>query len=204
MKAVVVRAPMQFEVEEVPTPACPEGGMLIQVIACGLCGSDLRTLRVGHRKVTFPWIIGHEVCGDVVAVGAGYQGPWRIGERLAVAPLAYCGACDSCLNGQYELCDELSRDRPGLARRLCRVHGRPGRVCPAGSDPARAGGAGPGLRRNLGADRRLRQRPREGPGRVGRYGGHHRQRAHRLCPRQSGPRSWREQDSISPTLQTTG
>ena len=55
MKAVVVRAPMQFEVEEVPTPACPEGGMLIQVIACGLCGSDLRTLRVGHRKVTFPW-----------------------------------------------------------------------------------------------------------------------------------------------------
>jgi len=106
MKAVVVRAPMQFEVEEVPTPACPEGGMLVQVIACGLCGSDLRTLRVGHRKVTFPWIIGHEVCGDVVEVGARYRGPWRIGERLAVAPLAYCGACDSCLNGQYELCDE--------------------------------------------------------------------------------------------------
>jgi len=116
MKAVVVRAPMQFEVEDVPTPACPERGMLIQVIACGLCGSDLRTLRVGHRKVTFPWIIGHEVCGDVVEVGVRYQGPWRIGERLAMGPLAYCGVCDSCLNGQYELCDnyrEIGQTWPG-------------------------------------------------------------------------------------------
>ena len=59
MQAVVVRAPMEFDVETVPVPECPAGGFLLKVIACGLCGSDLRTLRSGHRKVTLPWIIGH-------------------------------------------------------------------------------------------------------------------------------------------------
>ncbi len=64
MKAVVVRAPMQFDVEEVAMPETPAGGFLLDVKACGLCGSDLRTLRSGHRKVTFPWVIGHEMrCG---------------------------------------------------------------------------------------------------------------------------------------------
>ena len=70
MQAVVVRAPMDFGLEEVQVPKCPEGGFLLKVIACGLCGSDLRTLRSGHRKVNLPWIIGHEICGDVVAVGS--------------------------------------------------------------------------------------------------------------------------------------
>jgi D-arabinose 1-dehydrogenase-like Zn-dependent alcohol dehydrogenase len=45
MKAVVVRAPMQFELEEVPAPVVSEGGILLDVKACGLCGSDLNTRR---------------------------------------------------------------------------------------------------------------------------------------------------------------
>jgi len=116
MKAVVVRAPMEFEVETVPIPACPEGGFLLKVTACGLCGSDLRTLRSGHRKVTFPWIIGHEICGDVVEVGSAYEGPWQVGEQLAVGPNAYCGVCDFCVDGQYELCEnylEIAQAWPG-------------------------------------------------------------------------------------------
>lgn len=116
MKAVVVRASMQFDVEDVPTPACPEGGLLLKVNACGLCGSDLRTLRSGHRRVTFPWIIGHEICGKVVETGSKYQGPWQKGDQLAVGPVAYCGVCDFCLNGQYELCEnyrEIAQAWPG-------------------------------------------------------------------------------------------
>ena len=147
MKAVVVRAPMQFDVEDVPTPECSPGGFLLKVIACGLCGSDLRTLRSGHRKVTLPWIIGHEICGDVVQVGSEYQGPWQVGERLAVGPNAYCGVCDFCLDGRYELCEnyvEIAQKWPGgfaeyiaipeECVRLGTIH-RP----PAGLDPALAG-----------------------------------------------------------------
>ena len=116
MQAVVVRAPMAFDVEEVPVPACPPGGFVLKVIACGLCGSDLRTLRAGHRKVTFPWIIGHEICGTVVETGSSYGGPWQMGERLSVGPNAYCGVCDFCNNGQYELCEayeEIAQKWPG-------------------------------------------------------------------------------------------
>ena len=116
MKAVVIRAPMQFAVEDVPVPDCPPGGFLMRVIACGLCGSDLRTLRSGHRKVTFPWIIGHEIAGEVVELGAGYQGPWELGEVLAVGPNVYCGVCDFCRDGRYEYCEdfeEIAQKWPG-------------------------------------------------------------------------------------------
>ena len=116
MQAVVVRAPMKFGVQEVPTPEAPEGGVLLKVAACGLCGSDLRTLRFGHHKVTLPWIIGHEICGTLVEAGPGYAGPWQVGDLLAVGPLAYCGTCDFCLNGQYELCEgyrEIAQAWPG-------------------------------------------------------------------------------------------
>jgi L-iditol 2-dehydrogenase len=105
MRAVVVREPMVFDVEEVAVPKCPEKGFLLKVFACGLCGSDLRTLRSGHRKVTLPWIIGHEICGDVVAVGKNYQGSWELGERLAIGPTVYCGTCDFCIDGRLELCE---------------------------------------------------------------------------------------------------
>lgn len=116
MKAVVVRAPMDYSLEEVPRPVAAERGLLLKVIACGLCGSDLRTLRSGHRRVTFPWTIGHEICGTVAELGAAYQGQWRVGDLLAVAPLAYCGKCDFCFDGQYELCEdyrEIAQAWPG-------------------------------------------------------------------------------------------
>jgi L-iditol 2-dehydrogenase len=116
MKAVVVRAPMQFDVEDVPVPDVPARGLLLEVKACGLCGSDLRTLRSGHRKVTFPWIIGHEICGMVVEEGRDYQGKWGKGDLLAVGPPAFCGVCDFCLNGEYELCEnylEIAQAWPG-------------------------------------------------------------------------------------------
>lgn len=151
MKAVVVRAPMQFKVEDVPRPTVPEGGLLLEVSACGLCGSDLRTLRSGHRKVTFPWIIGHEICGTVIETGAGYQGRWRRGDLLAVGPPAYCGVCDFCLNGQYELCPnyrELAQVWPGGLAELmaipeaCLELGAIERV-PEGMDPAAAAMAEP-------------------------------------------------------------
>jgi L-iditol 2-dehydrogenase len=105
MTGLVVRAPMQFDLECLPVPATPEGGLLLKVEACGLCGSDLRTLRVGHRKVTLPFTIGHELCGLIADIGPKCPYPWKVGEKLAVGPLAYCGACDFCFSGQYELCE---------------------------------------------------------------------------------------------------
>jgi L-iditol 2-dehydrogenase len=97
MDAVVVHAPMEFGVERVPVPECPAEGLLLKVLACGLCGSDLRTLRHGHHRVELPWIIGHEVCGTVEEVGPDYRGRWQVGETVAVGPVVYCGECDFCV-----------------------------------------------------------------------------------------------------------
>jgi len=116
MEAIVVQAPMQFGMEDVPAPGCPEGGLILKIIACGLCGSDLRTLRSGHSKVAFPWIIGHEIAGTVVEVGSSYRGQWQKGDVLAIGPINYCGACDYCISGRYDLCEnhlEIAQEWPG-------------------------------------------------------------------------------------------
>lgn len=151
MKAVVVRAPMAFDVEEAPAPEMPAGGLLLDVKACGLCGSDLRTLRSGHRKVTFPWTIGHEICGVVVETGAEYVGPWRRGDLLSMGPVVYCGECDFCREGRFELCEnyrEIAQAWPGGFAEQMAVpaeaiqHGVIERV-PPGIDPAHAAIAEP-------------------------------------------------------------
>jgi L-iditol 2-dehydrogenase len=144
MKAVVVRAPMQFDIEDVPVPECPAEGFILKVIACGLCGSDLRTLRSGHSKVNFPWIIGHEICGTVVDVGSNYRGRWQKGDMLAVGPVNYCGVCSFCLDGRYDLCEnhrEIAQAWPGgFAEYIaipeeCVSRGTI-RIVPEGLDPA--------------------------------------------------------------------
>jgi L-iditol 2-dehydrogenase len=79
--------------------------MQLKVLACGLCGSDLRTLRNGHHRVTLPFTVGHEIAGSVAEVGPRYSGPWKPGDVLSVAPLVYCGVCPFCREGRYELCE---------------------------------------------------------------------------------------------------
>lgn len=151
MKAVVVRAPMAFDVEEVAAPEVPPGGLLLDVKACGLCGSDLRTLRSGHRKVTLPWTIGHEICGVVAETGPGYAGPWQRGELLSLGPVVYCGRCDFCQEGRYELCEsyrEIAQAWPGGFAEQMAVPAEAVRLgvierVPAGVDPASAAIAEP-------------------------------------------------------------
>jgi L-iditol 2-dehydrogenase len=151
MRAAVIRAPMDFGVEDVPVPDCPPGGFLLKVHACGLCGSDLRTLRSGHHRVTLPWIVGHEVSGTVAEVGEGYAGEWGVGEMLSVGPLVFCGECRFCARGRPELCEryrEIAQAWPGGFAEYLAVppeavaHGTIARV-PEGLDPAVAAIAEP-------------------------------------------------------------
>lgn len=107
MKALVAHAPNQYNIEYVQKPLCPDEGLLIRVKACGLCGSDLRTLKSGHKNITYPWISGHEVYGIIDEIGVEYHGKYKLGDELAVAPVVYCGECDFCISGIYELCENI-------------------------------------------------------------------------------------------------
>ncbi len=116
MKAFVLHDVMKWSVDTVPVPEVPAGGMLVRVRACGLCGSDLRTIRSGHKSVRLPWILGHEICGEVIALGRGFDGPWTVDQRLSIGPNVYNPADPYCIEGRHELSAdvrEIGQQWPG-------------------------------------------------------------------------------------------
>jgi propanol-preferring alcohol dehydrogenase len=82
------------------------GQLLIDVHACGICGTDLHLIDHELRHPKRPVIPGHEIVGTVAAVGAGVSG-FRVGERVGVPWVGHtCGHCRYCLSGRENLCDE--------------------------------------------------------------------------------------------------
>lgn len=116
MKALVLHDVMKWSVDEVASPKPSAGGMVVKVNACGLCGSDLRTIRSGHKNVTLPWILGHEICGVVAETGPSYSGPWKVGDRLSIGPNVYDPTDPYCIEGRHELSAnvrEIAQQWPG-------------------------------------------------------------------------------------------
>lgn len=107
MKAILLRGPGDYIYTDVENPVCDDRGILIKVKACGLCGSDLRTLKGGHKNVKLPAIIGHEVAGEIIEVGKDYSGIWKVGDDIAVAPVVYCGVCEFCISGRHQYCENI-------------------------------------------------------------------------------------------------
>jgi L-iditol 2-dehydrogenase len=109
MRAAFLVAPRTLELRDVPDPVVPPDGLLLEVKACGVCGSDLRRWREGPPAAAVPAggiVPGHEIGGVVVEVGADVT-RYALGDRLAVAPDIHCGACYYCQRGLYNLCDKL-------------------------------------------------------------------------------------------------
>ena len=102
MKAAVITAPGEVAVTAVDDPVPAPGEVVIEVAACGLCGTDLHILR-GEFAPTLPIIPGHEFSGVVVALGRGTTG-LRLGDRVAADPSIYCHECRYCRTGRNNLC----------------------------------------------------------------------------------------------------
>jgi L-iditol 2-dehydrogenase len=104
MKAAVWYGPEDLRVEERPKPAVAPGSLVVKVEACAICGSDLRIYREGNARIEEPRIIGHEISGQVVAVGAGVDG-FQSGDRISVGADIPCGDCAHCLAGRPNCCE---------------------------------------------------------------------------------------------------
>ena len=104
MKAIVsdaFEAPLVLR--ELPDPETPEDGVVIRIAASGICRSDLHSWH-GHwpEGATFPMVMGHEVCGEIVAVGPAVRNH-NVGQRVTVPFCDGCGACESCLEGHHNI-----------------------------------------------------------------------------------------------------
>ena len=115
MRAGVLVQPGVIEVGERPDPSVPDGAVLVRVRAAGICGSDLRTFRHGHARVSPPAILGHEIAGEIVQVGSAVSGV-LVGDRVQVTPRIHCGSCTYCRRRRYVHClrsHSIGYDLPG-------------------------------------------------------------------------------------------
>lgn len=99
MIAAALRADGSFAVDQHPEPSPGPGELVLRVTGCGICGSDLKA-RPAMPEGT---VMGHELCGEVIAVGSGATG-WTEGTRAAVLPVMSCGTCDHCRRGDVAHC----------------------------------------------------------------------------------------------------
>ena len=108
MRAAVFLGEGRLEIREVPEPSIDGADdVLIDVEACGICGSDVHVLDVppGH-PATPGTILGHEFVGRLAAVGAAVDG-LAAGQRVVVDPDPKCGACESCRAGRPANCSRI-------------------------------------------------------------------------------------------------
>ncbi|MCX4668123.1 zinc-dependent alcohol dehydrogenase family protein [Streptomyces sp. NBC_01381] len=103
MKAAVIESIGKAVVAEVPDPTPGPRQVVVEVAACGLCGTDLHILQ-GEFAPTLPVVPGHEFAGEVVGLGSEVT-ELAVGDRVAVDPSLYCYECRYCRTGHNNLCE---------------------------------------------------------------------------------------------------
>jgi L-iditol 2-dehydrogenase len=90
---------------ELAMPGVGHDGMIVRMLACGICGSDLRQYFSGpSKRYSLPIVLGHEVCAEIVALGDSVQG-YDLGDRVTLAPIIPCMRCSACSRGMDNLCE---------------------------------------------------------------------------------------------------
>ena len=107
MKSICLKRPGDISLIDIPMQKREEDEVLIRVRSAGICGSDLGAYRGDNPLVTYPRIIGHEIAGEVVEVGAD-ETEFRIGDRVILEPYVYCGKCYPCSIGHTNCCENLT------------------------------------------------------------------------------------------------
>ncbi len=115
MQALLYTTSFELEVRAVPSPQPGSEEVLVRVEAAGICGSDLQGVAARSPRRAPPLIMGHELCGEVVAAGGPAGEPW-LGARVAVNPQVPCRDCPVCRSGRENACQRrefIGGTRPG-------------------------------------------------------------------------------------------
>jgi len=103
-------------------PAVGAGDILMEVVICGICGSDIMEW---YRTKRAPLVLGHEVTGDIVEVGNGVEG-FSVGDRITSTHHVPCYECRDCLNGYHTACEVFHGENnfaPGGFAQYLRISG---------------------------------------------------------------------------------
>lgn len=136
MRAAVLTDTHDLEVAEVPDPSPGPGELVLQVTACGICGSDLKL----RPSMPAGLVMGHEFCGEIVALGTDTDAVWREGQHVTALPIFGCGRCLACVAGEPAHCEQadlvgVGGSAGGFAEYV-RVHQRETVALPESIDPA--------------------------------------------------------------------
>jgi 2-desacetyl-2-hydroxyethyl bacteriochlorophyllide A dehydrogenase len=102
-----------LKVEAIPIPELSPEEVLVDIKACGICGSDIHIVYEGVTPTAYtPIALGHEPSGVIAALGQEVEG-WKVGERVTINPFLTCGKCINCLSGNSQIC---------LSRRVIGIH----------------------------------------------------------------------------------
>ena len=106
MTQQIVTAPRQVTYEEVAVPELEPNQVLVKMMRIGICGSDIHVWHGEHPYTSYPISQGHEVSGEVVALGSEVEG-LEVGQKVTIEPQVVCGECYSCRTGTYNTCEKL-------------------------------------------------------------------------------------------------
>lgn len=104
MKASVCYKKNDLRTEDLPTPEISDNEVLIKMLACGLCGTDIQKIR--GDSVTKPTVLGHEVVGQIVKKGKNINN-YELGDRVITAIHVPCFTCHYCNKGHYTICEQF-------------------------------------------------------------------------------------------------
>jgi len=112
VKAIKYHGPGNLELIELPKPSPGKGEVLVKIVYCGICGTDIHAFQM---KGIFDWelVLGHEAVGIVEELGEGVECV-RIGDRVAVGPPGDCGDCYSCNTGNPNTCPNAFPNTLGI------------------------------------------------------------------------------------------
>lgn len=143
--AVLTEFNASLEIQELPDPDCPQDGVLLRVLACGVCRSDWHAWN-GSDPVPLPHIPGHEYCGEVIAVGSQVR-RWKVGDRVIAPFILACGQCPDCAAGHQTICADQAipgfTQAGSFAEKIAVPHADHNLTgLPEGMDPAHAAALG--------------------------------------------------------------
>ncbi|UQZ86475.1 Putative L-galactonate oxidoreductase [Paenibacillus konkukensis] len=107
MKTIVCEEPNRLAMKETEKPEAAPGEALIRIRRIGICGTDLHAYRGNQPYFVYPRVLGHELAGEVIEIGANAQG-LKAGDTVAVIPYLECGECVACRSGKPNCCVKMS------------------------------------------------------------------------------------------------